>query len=275
MSAPAAPGARDDRAAYEIGRRARLNLDFAERTGRTVLAHSYAEPPMRIGRCLEADGWAHLIVASSAPGLFGGDRVEQSIHVRPGARVRLTSQSALQLHPSPSGLPASLVSQYHVSAGSELCCTWDPVIPFARSSIVQRIEIAVEPGARLWWSDAMMCGREGSGERWQFERFDHQLSVSRGSTLSFLERYAIEPARGQVSAPWVAGNAAYVGTIIRAGYGDTSADAERVHRALAGLTDVRGSADLLDDDLLLVRIVAPSGVPFHNARQTVAARFGS
>ena len=274
MNAPAAPGSRDDRVAHDIGRRARLELVFTERTGRTVVAHSYAEPPMRIGRCFEAGGWAHVIVASSAPGIFGGDSVEQSIRVRPGARVRLTSQSAVQLHPSPSGVPASLVSQYDVSAGGELCCTWDPVIPFAGSSIVQRVEVAVEPGARLWWSDAMMCGREGSGERWLFERFEHQLSVRRGDTLSFLERYAIEPARRQVSAPWVAGDAAYVGTVIRAGYGDTPADAEAVHRALAGIPDVQGSADVLDDDLLLVRIVAPTGVPFHRARHVVAAQLG-
>lgn len=275
MTAPAAPGWRDDRAACDIGRQARLDLVFAERARRTVLAHGYAEPPLRIGRCFETDGWAHLIVASSAPGVFGGDGVEQSIRVRPGARVRLTSQSALQLHPSPSGMPASLVGQYHVSADSELCCAWDPVIPFAGSSIVQRIEIAVEPGARLWWSDAMMCGREGSGERWQFERFDHQLSVRRGDTLSFLERYLIEPARRQVSAAWVAGDAAYVGTIIRAGYGDTVVDAERVHRTLAELPGVRGSADVLDDDLLLVRIAASTGVPFHAARRAVAARLAT
>jgi len=272
MSAPAAPGSRDDRAACDIGRRARLDLVFIERSGRTVLAHSYAEPPMRIGRCFEAGGWAHLIVASSAPGIFGGDSVEQSIRVRPGARVRLTSQSAVQLHPSPSKVPASLVSQYDVSAGGELCCTWDTVIPFAGSSIVQRIDIAIEPGARLWWSDAMMCGREGSGERWLFERFEHQLSVRCGDTLSFLERYAIEPARRPVSAPWVAGDAAYVGTIIRAGYGDRPADAERVHRTLAGLAGVRGSADVVDDDLLLVRILASTGVPFHNARRAVAEK---
>jgi urease accessory protein UreH len=267
-----APAARDDRAAHDVGRRARLELVFAERTGRTVLAHAYAEPPTRIGRCLQTDHCAHLIVASSAPGLFGGDAVEQTIRVCPGARVRLTSQSAMQIHPSASGQPASLVSRYGVSAGGELCCAWDPVIPFAGSSIVQRIEIEIDPGGRLWWSDAMMCGREGSGERWQFQRLDHQLRVRRGDALSFLERYVIEPAGSPVSTPWIAGDAAYVGTIIRAGHGDTAADAEAVHRALAGIPDVRGSADVLDDDLLLVRILAPTGVPFHRARQAAARK---
>ena len=270
MTVASTPGARDDRAAHDVGRRARLDLVFAERTGRTHLAHGYAEPPMRIGRCFQEDHGAHLIVASSAPGLFGGDAVDQAIRVCPGARVRLSSQSALQLHPSPSGQAASLASRYDVSAGGELRCAWDPIIPFAGSSIVQRIEIEIDPGGRLWWSDAMMCGREGSGERWQFQRLDHQLRVRRGDTLSFLERYVLEPAGSPVSTPWIAGDAAYVGTIIRAGYGDTAADAEAVHRTLAGLPGVRGSADVLDDDLLLVRIAASTGVPFHHARRAAA-----
>lgn len=41
-----------------------------------------------------------MIMASSAPGIFGGDRFQQRIRLEPGARVRLTSQSALHVpHP--------------------------------------------------------------------------------------------------------------------------------------------------------------------------------
>ena len=46
MSDPAV----DRRDAGEVGRHARLELVFAVRGGRTVLAHAYAEPPFRVGR---------------------------------------------------------------------------------------------------------------------------------------------------------------------------------------------------------------------------------
>jgi urease accessory protein UreH len=100
--------ARDRRGAADIGRLARLELVFARRSGRTVLADTYAEPPFRVGPCFpEADG-LHMILAWAAPGIFGGDSFEQVIRLEQGARVRLTSQSALQVHPSAGHHPCSV-----------------------------------------------------------------------------------------------------------------------------------------------------------------------
>ncbi len=92
--------ARDRRKAADVGRRARLELVFACRDGRTVLADAYAEPPFRVGRSFPDGDGLHMILASAAPGIFGGDSFEQVIRLERGARVRLTSQSALQVHPS-------------------------------------------------------------------------------------------------------------------------------------------------------------------------------
>jgi urease accessory protein UreH len=116
----------------------------------------------------------------------------------------------------------------------------------------------------------MMGGRAGRGERWQFRVFDHQLRLFRDGTLSYLERYRLDPSAACLSHPWAAADAAYVGTLLRAGYGDGSAVAEQAHRTLVVLEGVRGSADVLDRDLLLVRIAAAGGVAFRRARQALA-----
>jgi len=176
--------ARDGRLPSEVGRSARLELVFGSRGGKTVLVTSYAEPPLRVGRCFEDGCGLRLIVASSAPGIFGGDVIRQSVRLEPGAVVTLASQSAMQLHAAQSGSVASVQSRYEVADGAELVCDWDPVIPFAGSSIEQRIDIMVDAGGRLSWSDAMMSGREGRGERWQFRIFDHQLRLFRNGALS-------------------------------------------------------------------------------------------
>lgn len=259
----------DVRATHEVGRKARLELVFGCKNGRTVLTHGYAEPPLRVGRCLEVPGGLHLIIASSAPGIFGGDEFETTILVEAGAVVQLTSQSALQVHPSTSGVPARIASRYEVASGADLRCTWEPLIPFAGSSVVQRFEVDVADGGRLSWGDGLMSGRHGRGESWQFACVDHELRVVRAGVLAFLERYRITPQDDDARSRWTVGDAGDIGTLVRAGHGDTLAVAEGIHRSLAELESVRGSADVLDGDLLLARIVAEDGIAFRRARRAI------
>jgi urease accessory protein len=267
-------GVVDARRATEVGRRARLELTFSVRDGRTVLSHAYAEPPFRIGRCFQEGQGVHLILASSAPGIFGGDRFEQRIRVETGAVVRLVSQSALQLHPSSDGREAMLHSRYEVAAGAALSCTWDPLIPFAGASLEQRIELDVASDGRLAWSDATMSGREGREERWQFASLAHTLRLRCGGGLAYLERYRIVPESDDLSRPWVAGGGSYFGTMLRTGFGDDRGVAEAIHNAVLGVPEASGSADLLETDLLLVRLMAASGVAFHRARRAAADALG-
>jgi len=115
-----------------------------------------------------------MILASSAPGIFAGDSFEQVIRLERGARVRLTSQSALQIHPSAArdsstarlsysrhalADHAALLSSYHVADAATLHCHWDPLIPFANARFRQRIDVRLAESAHLYWSDAFMCGR--------------------------------------------------------------------------------------------------------------------
>ena len=69
------------------------------------MAHAYAEPPFRVGRAFELADAAYVIIVCSGPGVFAGDLLTQSVVVHQGARVVLTSQSALQIHPAPGPGP--------------------------------------------------------------------------------------------------------------------------------------------------------------------------
>lgn len=248
---------------------------FSVSNGRTVLERGYAEPPLRIGRCLEHDGSLQLIVASSAPGVFGGDCLEQRVDVGCGARVRLTSQSALQVHPSVVGGPARLRSRYRVEPGGCLSCAWEPVIPFPGASLDQQMEIDVAKGGRLTWSDALMAGREARGERWVFEAIEHQLTVRYDERLAYRERYRVSGG-AQAADRWAAGDCSYFGTVVRVGCGDDRARADAVHAELQGIDGISGAAELMSDsDLLIVRIAAGAGVPFHRARAAVERAFAA
>ena len=71
----------DRRGIEDVGRHARLEIRFAWRGGRTVIAEAYAEPPFRVGRCFQEGSSLHMIMTSSAPGIFGGDCLQQTIRV--------------------------------------------------------------------------------------------------------------------------------------------------------------------------------------------------
>jgi urease accessory protein UreH len=266
--------ARDHRPAMTVGRHARLELRFACRNGRTVLAEAYAEPPLRVGRCFREGVGLHVILASSAPGVFGGDCFEQSIGVERGARVRLTSQSALQVHPSADGSVARLLSTYHIGHDARLQCQWKPMIPFAGARIDQRICIDLANSGYLYWSDALMSGRKARGEHWKFATLAHELAVSRTGLLEYLERYRIEPNDEDMSRPWVASDASYLGTTLMTGRQADADAVERLLEELGALDGVRAAVDELDRRFLLVRLLASSGSRFHEARARVGRALG-
>jgi urease accessory protein len=231
------------------------------------LRHSYAEPPFRVGRALRDNEGLHVIVASSAPGVFGGDCLKQTIIVESGARVRLTSQSATQVHANDAGMLATVASTYRVESGGHLECIWDPVIPFPDAQLDQQILIDVEDGATLLWSDALMGGREARGERWQFSRLAHELRLIRAGRLGYLERYDIKPVSDDLHRRWIADEACYFGTVLAIDPSVSRALASELHRQCGGKTGLRASADLLDQQLLLVRLASDEGVSFHDARR--------
>jgi urease accessory protein UreH len=275
----------DRREAGVIGRTARLELVFSLRRGRTVLTHGYAEPPFRIGAMLPDSHRARMILAWSAPGVFGGDCLEQRMRVERGASVTLASQSALQAHPSPGGAIARMRTIVEVEEDAELRCDWEPLIPFSGARVSQRYEVRLAPAATLYWSDAFMSGREGRGERWAFETLEHELAVSCGGTLAYLERYRLEPGTQPLTAPWVASDCCYFATIL-ARLRSTATDAsdgeagarsalqppDSLQRELSSFAGLRGAVDSLDPCLKLVRLMASRGTPFHDARALVRRR---
>jgi urease accessory protein UreH len=257
---------RDERVASAIGRTARLDLVFERRGRRTVVAHAYCEPPFRIGRCLDLDGAAYVIVVCSGPGVFAGDLLRQTVRVGSGARVVLTSQSALQVHPAVAPQPATVDHRCVLDDDAELHCEWDPVIPFADARLAQRFDVRMPSSARLWWSDAIMAGRISRGEVWRFRQLAHELRLTVDGALQYLERYAIVPAERDVDRAWMAGAATHLATTIVHHERATADAAQAMHDALGAFAGTRAAADLVEPRLLVSRLMATDGAAFAAAR---------
>jgi urease accessory protein len=239
-------------------------------------------------------GAAYVILVCSGPGIFSGDALTCTVHVARGARVVLTSQSALQAHPSnpsplkpssglgalqpsvsaflPSRPPALCRHDYVVEADAELHCDWDPLIPFSGARIDQRFALDVARGGRLFWSDALMAGRVSRGEAWRFETLSHELALRTGGTLSYLERYTIVPAESRVDRPWVVGGARYVATALVHHPDATAEVAEGCQREAAAVDrTVEVAVDAVAPNLIVARFLAADGAPFARARASYRA----
>jgi len=258
----------DLRSASAIGRRARLELAFEARGGRTVIARNYCEPPFRIGRSFDVDGAAYVILVCSGPGVFAGDALELSIRVGPGARVILASQSALQVHPSAAATPAVIRHRYVVEEDGELQAHWDPVIPFADARLDQRFELQIDEPSRLYWSDALMSGRVDRAESWSFDCLAHELRLHVGTSLKYLERYTLHPRERSMTQPWVGAGMHYMATALTHHDGVTPETAELVQREIETGRDVRvrAAVDLIESRLVIGRLLASCGAPFASVR---------
>jgi urease accessory protein len=209
-----------------------------------------------------------VILVCSGPGIFAGDALQLSIHVGAGARVALTSQSALQVHPSAATSPAVIRHHYLVDEEGELHAHWDPVIPFAASRLDQRFDLQIGGSSRLYWSDALMSGRVSRAETWRFDSLAHELRLRVGTTLKYLERYTLVPRERAIPHPWVAGGAHYAATALVHHEMATTDTAESLQRAIEGAAGetVQAGVDLVDPRLLVGRLLGSCGAPFSAAR---------
>jgi urease accessory protein UreH len=257
----------DRRATPTVGRHARLELAFERRRGRTVLAHSYAEPPFRVARTFALDDAAYAILVCAGPGVFGGDALTASVHVGRGARVVLASQAALQAHPAfASDLPAVLRHAYLVEDDGELHCQWDPLIPFAGARVDQEFDIQLAANGRLYWSDAVLAGRVSRGEAWQFTSLAHELALRIGARIAYLERYALAPRDRAVERTWIGGSCTHFATTVIAHLGATRETVERLHAHLSAVPDLVAAVDLVEPSLAVARFMAANGASFGTAR---------
>jgi urease accessory protein len=245
----------------DVGRCGKLDLVFALRGGQTILSDFYCEVPFKITRALSTavDGVSHVMLMHCTAGLFGGDRVEMTVRVERGARVRLTQQSATRVHPS-EGRIAVQTSRIHVESGGELELLLDPVIPFAESRFEQKTLIEIEKGARLRYWEGLMAGRIGRGEIWEFDELSSETSLRSEGRLVFLDRFRLQPKCSMPSTPWGMSCTTYTGTGLYVG-NDAANFAAALHDALP-----KAGVDVLENGLAVTRILTSSGPEFHHCR---------
>ena len=162
-----------------------LEMGFElDRTGRTVLRHLHREVPLIVQQALYFDEqlptMACVYILSSGGPNLDGDRYSIGVELGAGAMAHISTGAATLISP-----------MEHDSARQRLSITLDdgaylewlprPMIPCAHSRYGSTAELIVSPGATLFYSDVVACGRLHSGEHFDYDEFSLTAVVCRPS----------------------------------------------------------------------------------------------
>jgi urease accessory protein len=195
---------------HETGWRARLELLFALKRGRTELVRRRHEGPLYVQRVFhpEGDDALHAYLLHPPGGLVGGDELEIEIRVERDAHVLLTTPAAQKLYRS-SGAEATARSQLFVEAGARL--EWFPGETIAFEGSLARLDTRVElaAGAAFCGWDIGCLGRPTAGERYARGRLRTSFTLGRIEPL-LCERLLFEGDSPVLREAWgLAGHSVY------------------------------------------------------------------
>ena len=143
---------------------ASLRLDFERHPpiGRTILAASHQEPPLKVVRAFAVEDGAALVhLHNVSGGLLGGDRLELAVHVGAHAQAQVTTTGATRIYrPRVEASATSQLNEITVGENGVLEYLPDAVIPFAGARFSQRTSIQLAEGAGLFWWEILAPGRE-------------------------------------------------------------------------------------------------------------------
>lgn len=140
---------------------------------------TYQYPLKLISPASHSDNDSVLVfLLSYGGGLVGGDAVNLSIVVSPGAKLSLVTQGHTKIFKSPS--PEVLTSQTmtaKVGRGAALCLLPDPVQPFEHSVYAQTQIFRVVSSASVCVLDWVTQGRSARGEDWSFVQWNGRNEI--------------------------------------------------------------------------------------------------
>lgn len=246
-----------------------LRIAMRRRGAETTLADLYQAGCLkaRFPRAHDA-GWADVIMLNTSGGVAAGDKLSAHLSVEPGAQVAFTSQAAERFYRARQGeAPATLrtVLQIAVDARAE----WLPQqsILFDGAALDRRLEIALEPGARVLAMEQVVFGRRAMGEdvrsvvlrdTIRLERAGvplvHDSLRMNGDAAAMLRRFAIGAGARAVATVY------YVAP-------DCGERLPRVRESLDGME----AGVSVEDDLLVARMLADDSIGLRRGMTAVLA----
>ncbi len=237
----------------QAGWAASLELGFARRDDRTVLAERRQRGPLAVQRPFYPEsGVCHVYLLHPPGGVAGGDDLDIRVRVGQGARALITTPGATKFYRS-AGPQARVRQRLRVEPGGML--EWLPqeliLFPGARVRVATEVDLIAD--ARLIAWEVQTLGRPALAERFSPGEADLGFAVRRDGRPLLLERLRLG-AEADLSGPSGLRGLPVCGALVAgpAGLEDLAAA-----RALDLPAAVPALGLTLVDGLLVARCLAP------------------
>jgi len=180
--------------------RARLEVDFGVRAGRTVPVRRVHSGPLVVQRPFYPEGGVcHLYLLHPPGGLVGGDALEVGLAVAPQAHALVTTPGATKFYRS-NGLEASQTQ--HLRVGSNAALEWLPqeTIGFDGAKARTHCRVELEDGARFIGWETLVPGRPAGGHLFRTGCLRQRLELWRGDEPLFVDALTLDGDGGLLHA---------------------------------------------------------------------------
>jgi urease accessory protein UreH len=243
--------------------RAQLDLAFARRADRTVLAARHVSYPFFVTAALRrTDATAEIFVQSVAGGVFGDDCLHQRVEVAEGAAAILRMPSATVVHRAGRTGASRQAVLLRTHPGARLFYLPRPLILLPGSALEQVTEITLGRGSTVLIQDGFLF-HDPHGTPPAARRLDSRMTIRRSTgRLVALERLRVGDASLGTAGPGMTNPYRAFGTVwllhetTPGLHEQLSAATARIfagHPAYMAMTRLRDAAGVL------IRIAAPDG----------------
>ena len=208
------------------------------------------------------------VLLNTAGGLTGGDRMRIDTRVDEGARLSLSTQAAERAYRAAGEAPARAETRLTVAAGGRVDWLPQETILFDGTRLERRLTVELGEEATALLVEPLLFGRLARGEEVRGGMFADRWEVRRDGRLLFADRLRIGgDMAGTLDRMAVAGGGRAMASVVLAGSG-----AEAHLAAVRGMLPRTGGASLIEDSLLLVRMLAPDGFTLRQALLPIIQR---
>ncbi|WP_354685319.1 urease accessory protein UreD [Cupriavidus necator] len=237
---------------------ATLRLRFAQRGERTVLAERRHQGPLLVQKPLYPEGGiCHAVILHPPAGVAGGDSLDIDVTVEADAHAVLATPGASKWYKS-LGREAAQHVRLTVGPGARL--DWLPqeniVFDDARARISTVLDVA-PGGSAIGW-DAVVLGRQASGEQWARGALWLDTRIGAGERALWIEQSHVDAASPLRTAVVGLDGLNVLGTLWAVGEGATQELAEVLAERLPYTPDVRAGVTCLaanGQSMLLLRVL--------------------
>ena len=243
---------------------ARLQLDYTLEGTRTVARHAH-NGPLRILQSLypEGDAVCHNVLVHPPGGLVGGDTLDITATVGPGAHGLVTTPGATRFYRSTGELA---LQRTHLTLAEGARLEWLPLeaLCYNACNAENHLTLNLAPGAECMGWDVTALGLPHAGQPFETGRFVQHIEapgrwLERG-VIDAADHRLLESPQGLAGHRCMASLFFVVGTPLERARRDTALDAARAvmdaHalKATAGATSPNGQ-------VVVVRALAPQVEP--------------